>query len=271
MIKTEYITTLDQIFDLIAEQKYDPAIQRNRSTFLYRGMPNVDYKLKTSLQRNCKHKRFDTERSILRNFTKYAAIEKPQLKASVWQQMTIGQHHGLPTRLLDWTYSPMIGLHFATSGEDIDAMDKHDCVVWKIDIKEVIALLPEKYKARQAVEKTRFFTIDMLTELVKDVAEYDEDMGRDSIVFLEPPSIDERIVNQYSYFSVIPMGIEDIEAFFDQKTNHTIRYVIDKSLRWRIRDMLDQMNINERIMYPGLDGISSWLKRYYYVKEEDCL
>ena len=67
------------------------------------------------------------------------------------------------------------------------------------------------------------------------------------------------------------MGIEDIEAFFDQKTNNTIRYVIDKSLRWRIRDMLDQMNINERIMYPGLDGISSWLKRYYYVKEEDCL
>lgn len=266
MIKTEYITTLDQVFDLISEQKYDPAIQRHRSTYLYRGMPNVDYKLQTSLQRNCKYKRFDTERSILRNFTKYAAIEKPQLKSSVWLQMTIGQHHGLPTRLLDWTYSPTIGLHFATSGEDIDEMEQHDCVIWKIDIKEVIALLPERYKQRQAVEKTRFFTIDMLTELVSDVSEYDRDMGNDSIVFLEPPSIDGRIVNQYAYFSVIPMGIEDIEGFLDAKTSHTVRYVIDKSLRWRIRDMLDQMNVNERIMYPGLEGITAWLKRYYYVK-----
>ena len=42
---------------------------------------------------------------------------------------------------------------------------------------------------------------------------------------------------------------------------------IKKELRWRLRDMLDQLNINERIVYPGLDGLSAWLARYYYVKE----
>lgn len=46
-----------------------------------------------------------------------------------------------------------------------------------------------------------------------------------------------------------------------------IRYVIDKNLRWQIRDMLDQSNINERIVYPGLDGIATWLKRYYFVRD----
>lgn len=40
----------------------------------------------------------------------------------------------------------------------------------------------------------------------------------------------------------------------------------DKSIKWHIRDMLDQCNINERTVYPGLDGIAMWLKRHYYVR-----
>lgn len=59
----------------------------------------------------------------------------------------------------------------------------------------------------------------------------------------------------------------DIEKFLEDKTKNTVKYVIDKKLRWRVRDMLDHMNINERIMYPGLDGLSAWLKRHYFVKQ----
>lgn len=82
----------------------------------------------------------------MRNFTKYAAIEDSELKESIWRQLIIGQYYGLPTRLLDWTYSPLIGLHFATSGEDMTYMDQHDCVLWKIDLEEFNSLLPEKYR-----------------------------------------------------------------------------------------------------------------------------
>ena len=95
---------------------------------------------------------------------------------------------------------------------------------------------------------------------------YDSDMGCKSFILLEPPSIDQRIINQYSYFAVIPSGIICVEDMLEKYTDHTTKYIIDKSLKWRIRDMLDQLNINERIMYPGLDGLSSWLKRHYYVK-----
>jgi hypothetical protein len=33
--------------------------------------------------------------------------------------------------------------------------------------------------------------------------------------------------------------------------------------------MLDQYNVNERIVYPGLDGISTWIARHYFVKENE--
>ncbi|NKF07107.1 FRG domain-containing protein [Clostridium gasigenes] len=266
MINEKYIKSIDDIAELITNQKYDERVQRNRSSLLYRGIPNVEYKLQTSLQRNCKCKEIELEKSILRNFSKYAEIEDPQLKKSIWRQMIIGQHHGLPTRLLDWTYSPLIGLHFATSGEDLDNMKKHDSVLWEIDIEEINKLLPKEYQDNLNENGAYLFTIDMLAKLETDIKKYDNKMKADSMVLIEPPSIDQRIINQYSYFSIIPIDMKDIEEFLDIKTKNTVKYIIDKDLRWRIRDMLDQMNINERIVYPGLDGLSSWLKRHYYVK-----
>ena len=71
---------------------------------------------------------------------------------------------------------------------------------------------------------------------------------------------------QYSFFSVTTMGMKDIEKFLDDHTKNTVKYVIDRKLRWRVRDMLDSLNISERLLYPGLDGLSKWIARHYYVK-----
>lgn len=92
------------------------------------------------------------------------------------------------------------------------------------------------------------------------------------MVLLESPSVDQRIISQYSYFSVIPPEMEKgeddygIEKFLGI-TNNTVKYIIDAKLKWQIRDMLDQMNINERIVYPRLDGLTKWLTRHYYVRK----
>lgn len=278
-IKEIEIKNIDQLNSIIWEQKYHDSIKRNRSNYLYRGIPNVDFRLVTSLQRNCGIKKDDIESSILRNFTKYAAIEDPILNSSVWRQLIIGQHHGLPTRLLDWTYSVLVALHFATSGEELGSMDRHDCALWKIDILEMNRRLPLRYQNILKSKNAFLMTVDMMDELTRNerneqeaLKRYDEDMEGRAMVLLEPPSLDQRIISQYSYFSVIPSVIEHggddlgIEEFLDD-TNNTVKYIIDAGLKWRIRDMLDQMNINERIVYPGLDGLTMWLKRHYYVKK----
>ncbi|MBR5290991.1 MAG: hypothetical protein IKU28_08390, partial [Erysipelotrichaceae bacterium] len=67
----------------------------------------------------------------------------------------------------------------------------------------------------------------------------------------------------------IPDQIVDIEEFLETHTENTVRFIIDKDIRWRIRDMLDQMNMNERILSPGLDGVSQWIRRHYYVRALD--
>lgn len=270
MITVKHITKLEELGPIIFDQELDESVGRYRSNCLYKGLNNEKWELSTSLYRNCHYKKSELELTILRSFTKYASFEDPQLMHSVWRQLIIGQHHGLPTRMLDWTYSPLIGLHFATSN-DPEKLGTRNVILWKIDIDEINSLLPTSYKKVLEDERAYLFTVEMLQKCTRSLATYDQSMKDQAMVLLEPPSIDERIVNQYANFAIIPEGIEpsdgsySIERWLNDHTEKTVKYVIEKDLVWRIRDMLDQMNINERTSYPGLDGLSQWLKRHYYV------
>ena len=269
MIKEIRIDSVEDLIPLLSDQPYRPDLDRNRSLYVYRGMSNADFTMVTSLRRNCKQLQRELEPAILKNFAKYAVLEDPSIAQSVWRQMFLGQHHGLPTRLLDWTQSALVALHFAVNEDHLESMDKHDCMIWRVDIKELHSLLPERYQQIMARSKAEVFSVDMLGRAAESLAAYDRDMGDRSMVVIEPPSMDTRIVNQYSFFSVIPMEMDNVEEFLDRCTGNTVKYVIDRRLRWRVRDMLDQLNISERIMYPGLEGLSRWIGRHYFVKRRE--
>lgn len=266
MIKEITITNLDELTQMITEQEYRQDLDRFRSSYLYRGMPDSSFKMETSLHRNCKHLQKTLEPAILENFAKYAVLGDPTIADSVWRQMILGQHYGLPTRLLDWTHSALVGLHFATSEDNLSLMEEHDCMVWRIDMGEMYSLLPDRYQDIVNRNQSTIFSVDMLYEAADSLAEYDSDMADKAMIIIEPPSINQRIVNQYSFFSLVPMQMTDIESFLDARTQNTVKYVIKSDFRWRVRDMLDQLNMSERIVYPGLDGLSKWIARHYYVK-----
>lgn len=267
MYKTIVIDDMFGITSLMTEQVYKQNMDRFRSRHIYRGMSNADYKIIPSLHRICKEKRFTLEPVILANSTKYAVLEDPTIDSSVWRQMILGQHHGLPTRLLDWSFSPLIGLHFAASEGNLNNMDAHDSVVWRVDVEELHARLPEKYQAVMRRSQSTVFSLKRLQKGCRDPAEYEQNMDGKAMLVVEPPSIEQRIINQYSFFTIVPLGVESVDDFLQKYTDKTIKYVIKKEIRWRVRDLLDQMNISERIVYPRLDGLSRWLARHYYVKE----
>jgi hypothetical protein len=89
-------------------------------------------------------------------------------------------------------------------------------------------------------------------------------MGDKSIVFLEPPSIDARIVNQFSHFAIIPDALDPMDKFLNDLPFVVYKFIIPPNKIEFFRDQLDASNITERVLFPGLDGLSTYLKRRYY-------
>lgn len=138
-----------------------------------------------------------------------------------------------------------------------------DGVIWAIDICDVHEKLSEEYKKALDEEGSVLFTVPMMNELSKDLASFDKNKGK-NLCFMEPPSIDSRIVNQYALFSVInDSSIDVIDWLSSNNEVKSLKITIPSKIKWEIRDKLDQANINERIIFPGLDGLSQWLKRHY--------
>jgi hypothetical protein len=243
--------------DLLFQDSWSAELGRHRSNFAFRGLSDARYALTTSIQRQ---DNVDLERHLLRNFTKYAHGSFLQT-TSVWYWLAVGQHHGLPTRLLDWTYSPFVALHFATSNTQ---KYETDGVVWSLDYVAAAAHLPRELAAIAREEGSNAFTVEMLERSVRSLGHLNElEDGEPFPLFLEPPSFDSRIVNQYALFSMMSSPSDTLSDWLQARPWLYRRIVIPASLKWEIRDKLDQSNVTERVLFPGLDGLSAWLTRHY--------
>jgi hypothetical protein len=255
-MNTVTVSSWRELDDAISEADGSRARGHAHSTLVFRGLARSTYSHVSSLAR-MQGDYAALEPHLIRNFRKYAHRQNPG--PTVWDWLALGQHHGLPTRLLDWTFSPLVALHFATA-----SWPGEESVLLAVDCAAAHRLLPEPLRARLDREGALVLTTEMLAEEARDLASFDSlDGERPFLAFFEPPSLDARIVNQSSILSAISLPTVQMEQWLDEHPGLWRKWAIPPKVKADIRERLDQANVTERVLLPGLDGLARWLRRYY--------
>lgn len=239
-----------------------------RSPYVFRGIDNAQWGLLTSLQRLPRNNQGDIdiiERALIRSFRKYA-IAGTFDNRSEWYILAVGQHNGLPTRCLDWTSSPFVAAHFACGK---DEFKNQDGSIWCLHAGILRHLNEQSNGTAKSLRGIAWvYDTRLLEKSFADLAVFDASHDAGELMLLwEPPSLDQRIANQAGLLSIMNGSSVTQNEFLRQYAAEfpdlLVRIEIASSAKSEIRDMLDQNNISERMLYPDLHGLCTWLKRYY--------
>lgn len=268
----------------------------------FRGQPkpvNGGYQLRPSIGRYDHLKsmsfygREQIERDVLEVFSNHLVTHVQHLPQSDWERLAIAQHHGLPTRFMDWTTNPLVALYFATretQNDDTDGPVNSAVYVLISDPPRYMDLKRKQQanvKTRPDTQATKLIEDDGYGEFGLAVAEAADDMdfcdllpeedknvkddssedGRDSPagavwspfeisehVIYEPPHVSPRIRAQDGVLLACHQPLEELEE------RHYLEIIIKHEAHDDIRHRLEQFGVFDKQLFPDLDGIAKWLK-----------
>jgi hypothetical protein len=269
-VVTHEIRSLGELIDRLTPPEPDPVTGRRRDAGVYRGAGDATWPLYTSLDRlggiEPPHTKRSLEAHILRNFIRYS---RPYFATphNDWELLVAAQHHGLATRLLDWSYSPLVAAHFATLGwrGRADGDPGPDRVVWRLDWRCVhrrfglpeLALLSTDLDHLRDADGDGHFSPWELIDRSREVEPF--------ACLFEPPTLDARIAAQSAVFTLCSDATTPFDVFLARHglADALTRYVIPAASSQRLRDQLDLVTMDERRLFPDLDGVATQMRRYY--------
>jgi hypothetical protein len=215
-------------------------------TLIYRGMSDKAYTLCPSNARHpSEHTYGDVttlESAMLEEFKRLSLRELEFEPENEFEWLFLAQHHGLPTRLLDWSTNPLVGLYFS-----VEKNDDRDGVL---------------YLTRQSVSD-QYHLFDHRT------ADYQKRHAipiaiqprQGKVIFVRPRYKDRRYHNQASVFSCPAKPYEPLDVDVLENLESLI---VPRTLKPALRERLRMLGVSASFIYPGLDGVAAEVKSLQY-------
>lgn len=239
----EWIQILNEVSDFQKDKQYT----------WFRGQSDSEYNLNSGLYR----KKLSDPESYVATENYYYSLFKRMghllHKESDWNLLFLMQHHGVKTRLLDWTESFAISLYFATFGWDYK---ENDCAIWILD--------PLKLNKLTLNKEIFYFPKDNYEDLIS----FEKSFYKNSLA-VYPLRNSARITSQQGMFTmqgtgVVPLEEEDKGKLFDKKILKKI--TLTKSVLKDINLYLKHSGINHYTVYPDLDGLAKSVNDHGFVR-----
>ena len=210
-----------------------------RGNYFFRGHSSIKYKLTPSIfrlkpQGNWKF----FEHKLIIDFQKEAVSYLRVIPTKFQDWISIAQHHGLPTRLLDWTVNPLVALFFAIERLEV----KDDAVLWMSNGAGELFIT---YEQQDHLDYLNDFT------------------------FYYPNQYSTRITMQQGCFTIHKLPQQDDQYIPIDDENYKLRspnavidltkYVIKQKHKEDLKLELDKIGINYHSIFPDLDGLSKKL------------
>lgn len=227
-------------------------------TLWYRGHANSSWQLKPSVQRNNLK---NYERNIANSFYHRASqiMANKFPKKSYDQWVSLMQHYGVPSRLLDWTYSPLVALYFSLS--DMEKYKSNSGCIW---------ILYPNLLNKLAGFDSHIYPIDSTTALnmLKPIftGHYvANELTEKKILACFSVSADLRIYSQKSAFTIHGTNTAPLERMFN---TYLYKLIIPSSRKEYFKDVLNTFGIIESAIFPDYEHISKDIIQKYKQKKD---
>lgn len=242
--KDTKIASVGSLLDVLKKQATDG------TGVWFRGQSASDWPLVPSLARQKKH--LAAEAALRKRFMQNAVPHLDRTPTTEWEWMFMMQHHRAPTRLLDWSESPLAALYFAVSE------DKHlrkDAAVWCLD---PLALNAEARVTnfRFANEIPAFGVDDVLDNYLP--SRVDSSPAVMSPVAIMGPRNTARMAAQLGVFTINHREHAPIESI--GTTKHAWRWVVPAAAKKDLRKELALLGFTALTLFPELDRVADLAK-----------
>jgi hypothetical protein len=221
----------------------------------FRGVPKATYDLKPSVFRSLSrsHDLADDERHAFRDFRLWSAGMIP-IGRTPEDLYFLQQHHGLPTRLLDWTTNALIAMYFAVEKDPTESAALYAMDAYGLGENEYMGLDGKKRKAG-GFAVTNNDPNNLLAVALAEIVQWRKEVRPPKFIFpVRPAFTDIRMQVQRSCFTYHPPSVQELT----EKQNPSLRkLVFSAAVKKDIREQLLHLGIDHFSVYGDIDSLAT--------------